>query len=118
MNPNPEAHLLRIMIRESDKLHHVPLFEHVVREAKAFGLAGAVAWRGLMGYGLSDPVHTAKILDLSADLPVIIELIDDEEKIGAFRPVLDRLFREAGCGGVVTLETVQAFRYPPGPCSD
>jgi len=113
MEMQNEAKLLRIFIGESDKIHHVPLFEAIMREAKASGLAGATAWRGLMGFGRATPIRTAKILDLAADMPVIIEIADDEAKIDAFRPMLDRLFKEAYCSGLVTLENVQVLRYSP-----
>ena len=111
MEPQSEAQLLRIFIGESDKIRHVPLYEAIVREAKAAGLAGATAWRGLTGYGPSTQIRTAKILDLSADLPIIIEITDAEAKITGFLPMLDRLFAEAKCGGLVTVESVKIIRY-------
>ena len=109
-----EAKLLRVFIGESDKVRHVPLYETIVREAKAAGLAGATAWRGLMGFGPSTRIRTAKILDLSADLPVVVEITDEEAKIAAFLPALDRLFAESKSGGLVTLEKVQIIRYRHG----
>ena len=114
MEAQSEAKLLRIFIGESDKIRHLPLFEVVVREAQAAGLAGATAWRGLMGYGPTSRIRTAKILDLSADLPIVIEITDVEPKIAGFLPVLDRLFAEANCGGLITLEKVQVIRYAHG----
>lgn len=112
MNTAPEAGLLRVILNETAKLHHRPLFEVIVQEARGAGITGAVAWRGIMGYDHSAPIQTAKILDLAADLPVIIEMADDEDKLIAFSPVLDRLFAESGGSGTVTLETVQIRRYP------
>ena len=109
-----EAKLLRVFIGESDKVLHVPLYEAIVREAKAAGLAGATAWRGLMGFGPSTRIRTAKILDLSADLPVVVEITDEEAQIAAFLPVLDRLFADSKSGGLVTLENVQIIRYRHG----
>ena len=109
-----EAKLLRVFIGESDKVRHVPLYEAVVREAKAAGLAGATAWRGLMGFGPSTRIRTAKILDLSADLPVVVEITDEEARIAAFLPELDRLFADSKSGGLVTLENVQIIRYRHG----
>lgn len=109
-----EAKLLRVFIGESDKVRHVPLYEAIVREAKAAGLAGATVWRGLMGFGPSTRIRTAKILDLSADLPVVVEITDEEAKIAAFLPVLDRLFADSQSGGLVTLEKVQIIRYRHG----
>ena len=109
-----EAKLLRVFIGESDKVRHVPLYEAIVREAKAAGLAGATAWRGLMGFGPSTRIRTAKILDLSADLPVVVEITDEEAQIAAFLPELDRLFADSKSGGLVTLENVQIIRYRHG----
>lgn len=109
-----EAKLLRIFIGESDKVRHVPLHEAIVREARAAGLAGATAWRGIMGYGSASRIRTAKILDLSSDLPVVVEITDREERVNAFLPTLDRLFKEADSGGLVTIEKVQIIAYAHG----
>jgi len=106
-----EAKLLRIFIGESDKIKHSPLYDVIVREAKAAGLAGATVWRGVMSYGQNSRIRTAKILDLSADLPMIIEITDREERINAFLPKLDALFEESACGGLVTIEKVQIIAY-------
>ncbi len=114
MQAKSEAQLLRIFVGESDKIRHVPLYEAVMREAKAAGLAGATAWRGLMGFGPSSRVRTAKLLDLSVDMPVVIEITDEVTKIAAFLPVVDRLFEESAGGGLVTLENVQILRYSHG----
>ena len=114
MEAQSDAKLLRIFIGESDKIRHLPLYEVIVREAKAAGLAGATAWKGLTGYGPSTRIRTAKILDLSADMPLVIEITDEEPKIAAFLPVLDRLFEESNCGGLITLEKVQVIRYSHG----
>ncbi len=114
MQAQTEAKLLRIFIGESDKIRHLPLYEVVVREAKAAGLAGATTWRGLAGFGPTSRIRTAKILDLSTDLPVIVEITDEESKIAGFLPVLDRLFEESNGGGLVTMEKVQILRYSHG----
>ncbi len=114
MKPQSEAKLLRIFIGEADKIHHRPLFEVIVQEAKKAGLAGATAWRGLMGYGPTSQIRTAKILDLSADMPIIIEITDVEEKVEGFLPVLDRLFEESHCGGLITRVDVRIIRYAHG----
>lgn len=114
MQAQSEAKLLRIFIGEADKIRHAPLYETIVREAKAAGLAGATAWRGLTGFGPSTRIRTAKILDLSADMPIVVEITDEEPKIAAFLPVLDRLLEEAGGGGLVTMEKVQIIRYRHG----
>lgn len=114
MEAQSDAKLLRIFIGESDKIRHLPLYEVIVREAKGAGLAGATAWRGITGYGPSTRIRTAKILDLSSDMPMVIEITDEESKIAAFLPVVDRLFEESKCGGLITLEKVQIIRYRHG----
>ncbi|TBH15470.1 DUF190 domain-containing protein [Thermus thermamylovorans] len=102
-----EARLLRIFIGESDRFQGRPLYEAIVLEARRRGLAGATVFRGFMGFGAHSQVHTAKILQLSQDLPVMIEIVDEEAKIRAFLPVLDGMVRE----GLVTLERVEVIRY-------
>jgi PII-like signaling protein len=114
MQTNSEAKLLRIFMGESDKVRHQPLYEAIVREAHAAGLSGATAWKGMMGFGASSHIRTAKILDLAADLPLVVEITDQEEKINAFLPRLHALFEQAQCGGLVTMENVQVIRYTRG----
>src|SRR5258705_6406766 len=86
-----DAMLLRIFIGESARWHHQPLYEAIVLKARELHLAGATVLRGPMGFGKSSVLHTAKILRLSMDLPLVIEIVDDEEKIQAFLPVLDEM---------------------------
>jgi hypothetical protein len=105
------AKLLRIFIGESDKLHHVPLYEAIVKEARAGKLAGATVFRGILGFGPTSHVRTAKILDLSSDLPIVVELVDEEAKIDAFLPKLSAMFEEANSGGLTTIERVAIVRY-------
>jgi PII-like signaling protein len=102
-----EAVLLRIFIGESDRWHHQPLYEAIVLKAREMHLAGATVLRGPMGYGKSSRLHTVKILRLSMDLPLVIEIVDSEEKINAFLPVLDEMMK----GGLVTLEKVKVIDY-------
>ncbi len=109
-----EAKLLRIFVGESDKHHHVPVYEKIVNEARRAGLAGATVSKGVMGYGRSSRIHTAKLLDLSEDLPLIVEIVDESEKIEAFIPVVDRIFEEANSGGLITLEKVEILKYTAG----
>jgi len=104
-----EAKLLRIYLGESDKWQGQPLYEAVVLEAKRAGLAGATVFRGFMGFGAHSCIHTAKILQLSEDLPICIEIVDSEEKIQAFLPTLDPMLQE----GLVTMEKVEVIRYRP-----
>lgn len=106
-----EALLLRIFLGESDRWQHQPLYEAIVLKARERHLAGATVLRGPLGFGKSSRLHTAKILRLSLDLPVVIELVDTEEKIRAFLPVLDEMMQ----GGLVTLEKVQVIDYRAGP---
>jgi PII-like signaling protein len=105
-----EAVLLRIFIGESDRWHHHPLYEAIVLKAHELHLAGATALRGPMGFGKSSRLHTAKILRLSMDLPLVIEIVDSEEKINSFLPVLDQMMG----GGLVTLEKVKVLHYRHG----
>jgi PII-like signaling protein len=114
MDLSAESKLLRIFIGESDKLKHAPLYETIIHEARIARLAGATAWRGLMSFGPTSHMRTAKLLDLSVDLPVIIEIVDSEEKINSFLPQLSRMFEEAKCGGLVTIEKVNTLKYVHG----
>jgi hypothetical protein len=102
-----DAVLLRIFIGESDRYQHRPLYEAIVLKARELQLAGATVLRGPMGFGKSSHLHTAKILRLSMDLPIVIEIVDTEEKINAFLPVLDEMMG----GGLVTLEKAKVIRY-------
>jgi hypothetical protein len=102
-----EAVLLRVFIGESDRWHHQPLYEAIVLKARELHLAGATVLRGPMGYGKSSRLHTVKILRLSMDLPLVIEIVDAEEKINAFLPFLDEMIK----GGLVTLEKVRVIDY-------
>jgi PII-like signaling protein len=107
MNLPHEATLLRIFLGESDRWQHTPLYEAIVLKARENHLAGATVLRGPMGFGKSSRLHTAKILRLSMDLPLVIEIVDSEEKIQAFLPLLDEMLK----GGLVTLEKVRVFDY-------
>ncbi len=107
MQPNSEAKLLRIFISEGDRYHHSSLHEVIVQKSQAAGLAGATVLRGLMSYGSSGKLRSTRILDLAVDLPVVIEIVDRDDRIQAFLPSLNQLLDEAKCGGLVTLEPVQ-----------
>lgn len=109
-----EGKLLRIFLGESDRVHGAPLYEAIVRRARELGLSGATVWRGVEGYGARSLIHTAKILRLSEDLPVLIEIVDTEEKIRAAMPELDALIEAAGGGGLITVERVEVIRYSGG----
>lgn len=102
-----EAVLLRIFIGESDRWHHRPLYEAIVTKAHEMHLAGATVLRGPMGFGKSTRLHTQKILRLSYDLPLVIEIVDSGEKINSFLPALDEMMK----GGLVTLEKARVIDY-------
>src|SRR5258706_1847432 len=102
-----QGKLLRIFIGESDRWHHRPLYEAIVLKARELGLAGATVLRGPMGFGANSHLHTSKILELSTDLPIIIEIVDSPEKIQSLLPFLD----EAVLEGLITLGDVRVFRY-------
>lgn len=105
-----EGQLLRIFIGESDKHEGIPLFEWIVKKARESGLAGATVVRGIEGFGAQSRLHTAKILRLSSDLPVIIEIVDTNAKIEKFLPLIDGVIKE----GLVTLEEVRIRLYRSG----
>ncbi|PYM10231.1 MAG: hypothetical protein DMF15_02750 [Verrucomicrobia bacterium] len=102
-----DSMLLRIFIGESDRWNHKPLYEAIVLKAREMHLGGATVLRGPMGFGKSSRMHTAKILRLSMDLPIVIEIVDSEEKISGFLPALEEMMS----GGMVTLERVQVIDY-------
>jgi PII-like signaling protein len=105
-----EGQLLRILIGENDKYEKRPLYEWIVRKARESGLAGATVLRGLEGFGVHSRVHTAKILRLSSDLPIVIEIVDTHEKIAQFLPLIDGAITE----GLATLENVKIRFYRGG----
>ena len=102
--------LVRIFIGESDQWRGKPLYEAIILEARERGIAGATMLRGLMGYGAASRIHTAKILRLSEDLPIVVEIVDGEDKIAAFLPVVQEMVQD----GLITLENVRVLQYQPG----
>lgn len=102
-----DGSLLRIFIGESDRYGHHPLYEAIVLKAREKGLAGATVLRGVMGFGKHSILHTAKILRLSEDLPMIIEIVDSVEKVEDFLPVLNEMIKD----GLVTLEPIRVLHY-------
>ena len=107
MQLSQDAQCLRIYLGESDRWDHKPLYEALVLKAKEMKMAGATVFRSPMGFGAASHLHTAKILQLSTDLPVIIEMIDEEEKMNRFLPVLKEMLQ----GGLVTLEKIKVMHY-------
>lgn len=114
MEISGQAVLLRAFVGESDKLGHLPLYEEIVKQARAADLAGATVLKGVLGFGASARIRTQKILDLSSDLPMVIEIVDEAEKIAAFQTTLSGLFERAGRGGLVTLENIRIVHYLHG----
>lgn len=106
-----EAKLVRIFVGEADKYHHTPVYEKIVHEARKSGLAGATVFKGIMGFGVNSRIHTAKILRLSEDLPLVIEIVDEEIKITEFLHTLHNIFEEANCGGLITMEKAEIIKY-------
>lgn len=104
-----ECVLLRIFLGEKERSGRSPLYEAIVLKAREAGMAGATVLRGPMGFGLSSRIHTAKILDLSEDLPMVIEIVDTQEKIDTFLEVIDPMMT----GGLVTLEKATVIQYGP-----
>ena len=105
-----DAVLLRIYVGESDRWQHQPLYEAIVLKARELHLAGATVLRGPMGFGAASRIHTAKILRLSMDLPIVIEIVDTDEKVKALLPFLDEMMG----GGLVTLEKIKVIHYREG----
>ena len=113
MKSEGEGKLVRIFIGESDRWHGKPLYQAIVERVRADGLAGATVIRGIEGFGSSSRLHTSRILRLSEDLPVVIEIVDTAERVDQVLPVLDEMVSE----GMVTVERVDVIAYrgtPPG----
>lgn len=106
-----EGHLLRIFIGESDKQDGRPLYEWILIKAKEQGLAGGTVFRGIAGFGARKGIHTAKLLELSSDLPLVIEIVDTLEKIDGFLPIIDQAIKE----GLATVEKAQIRLYRMHP---
>ena len=113
MKISGQAVLLRVFVGESDKLGHMPLYEAIIKHARDADLAGATVLKGVLGFGATARIRTHKILDLASDMPMVIEIVDEEDKISAFQSILSELFDGAGCGGLVTLENIRVINYLP-----
>ena len=111
---DPTAKLLRIFLGESDKYHQRLLYEMIVFEAKKQGLSGATVTRGIMGFGANSKIHSAKLFDISSDLPIVVEIVDTEEKINLFLQTVEQFFEESKSGGLITMEKAQVIRYKSG----
>lgn len=111
MKISEDGQLLRIFIGESDRWHGKPLYEAIILKARERGIAGATMLRGLMGFGAASRIHTAKILRLSQDMPVVIEIVDSADKIDSLLPIVDEMVEE----GMVTVERVRVIQYRHKP---
>src|ERR1700740_1901745 len=111
MENDPNAKLLRIFVGESDKAGSKPLYEAIVFEARKQGLSGVSITRGIMSFGPNSKVHTAKLFEISTDLPLIIEIVDTEEKIKSFSEIVEHMFEETKSGGLITIEKAEVIRY-------
>ena len=108
-----KAQLLRIFIGENDKLGPIPVYEKIVLLARENRLAGATVYKGIMGFGSNSVIHTSKVLRLSEDLPLVIEIVDTEEAIQEFLPSLNKLLEDSNCGGLVTVEQANIMKHFP-----
>ena len=106
-----DAKLLRIFVGETDRHHSVNVYEKIVTEARKAGLAGATVFKGIMGFGGTSRIHTSKILRLSEDLPLIIEIVDEYSKIEKFLPIVDKIMEESNSGGLITIEKAEIIKY-------
>ena len=111
MNLQGQSKLLRIFTGEDDRLGHNLLYEKIILAAREHGLAGGTVIKGIMSYGASSHVHRSRLIELSEDLPVVIEIIDYAEKIEAFLPLVNDLFEQCGKGGLITIENVDVIYY-------
>ncbi len=111
MENNRNAKLLRIFIGESDKLGKRPLYEALVFEAKKFGLSGATVTKGIMGFGANSKISSTKLFTISQDFPLVVEIVDIENKIRDFIKVVEQMFEESESGGLITVEKAEIIRY-------
>jgi len=106
-----KAQVLRIYLGSIDKHEHKPMYEYIIMEARNFGILGATVFRGVLSYGASSTIHSAKIFELSPDLPIIIEMIDKKEKIEAFIEEMSELFDDDKFGGLVTTYGIDIVKH-------
>jgi len=111
MTLDRNSKLLRIFLGELDKYKGTPLYESIILAAKKNGVAGATVFRGILSYGASSRIHAAKLLDLSSDLPIIVEIVDTQEKINELIEIINPMIDEAGCGALITIEAAEVIHY-------
>lgn len=108
-----QSKLLRIFVGEVDRVGHQLLYEAILLTAKEKGLAGGTVLKGIMSFGASSRIHLARLIELSEDLPIVIEIVDHADKIDAFIPIVNDLFEKCGKGGLITIEKVEVLYYKP-----
>jgi len=108
-----KSQVLRIYIGSMDKYNHTPMYEVIINEAKKFGMAGASAFRGILSFGANSTIHSAKIWTLSADLPIVIEIVDEKNKIEAFTDYILNFFEDKNFGGLISTYEVEVIHYIP-----
>lgn len=106
-----QGKLLRIFIGESDSYEHTTLYEAIVNLTREKGMAGATVLRGIEGFGANSRIHKAKLLDLSADLPIVIEIVDTEDRINMILPLINEMIEKANCGAMMTMEKAEIIKY-------
>ena len=111
MKNNSEAKLLRIFIGESDKIGNIPLYEAIVFKAKEKGLSGATVTKGIMGFGANSKINSDKLFAISNDLPLIVEVIDVENKIRDFIDTVEQMLEKSNSAGLITVEKAEIIRY-------
>ena len=113
MNTSVSKATLRAYVGESDKLDHLPLFKAIVKQAREEGMAGATVFKSVMAYGATTQMRMTDWMDLSADLSLVIEVVDEADKILKFKQTVAELIERAGCGGLVTVQEVDAVQFKP-----
>ena len=108
-----QSKLLRIFVGEVDRIGHQLLYEAILVAAREKGLAGGTVLKGIMSFGASSRIHVARLIELSEDLPIVVEIVDEDKKIDAFIPVVNDLFEKCGHGGLITVEKVDVLYYKP-----
>ncbi len=115
MELSRDSKLLRIFIGSADHIKHQPLYESIVFAAKKNGLAGVTVSKGIMSYGASTLIHTSKLIDISVDMPIVVEIVDHETKINDFVGIVSGMIEEANCGGLITIEKAEVLYYKSRP---
>jgi len=114
MNLSEKTGILKIYVGETDKVHHRPLYEEIVYEARNSGIAGATVFKGIMSFGASHSIHTLKIFALSEDMPVLIEIVDNIEVLDEFTRKVNTLMDKSKKGGLITFQEIDVIRYEKG----